>query len=181
MSPDYFVSMYPIIIRDGISLVWLQLTLKNNVSCHRAVWPLTQQPLSSWTLVPGPGILMPPASCLIPPASCLLPLKRVYRKFWPHNGFRIKNKKIKQKTTKKRWCLLLYYWCYYPHTSRESVSPVCRFFQKLLWGSSKLVNLNSSVSCLVYATFFLYFRPDPGHLPVPGGQCTLWPSCQRGF
>ena len=46
------------------------------------------------------------------------------------------------------------------------MSLVCRIFKKLLLGSSKLVNSNSYISCLVYATFFLYFRwtvvsPDP--------------------
>ena len=46
------------------------------------------------------------------------------------------------------------------------MSPVCRILKKLLWGSSKLVNSNCYISCLVYATFFLYFRwtvvsPDP--------------------
>ena len=31
--------------------------------------------------------------------------------------------------------LFSWYWCYYPHRSRDSVSPVCRIFW---WGSSSL-------------------------------------------
>ena len=26
------------------------------------------------------------------------------------------------------WCTLLWYWCYYPHRSRDALSPVCGIF-----------------------------------------------------
>ena len=62
--------------------------------------------------------LLPPASCLLPPASCLLPIKRVYRKFWPQNGFR-KKKEEKKKTVMSITVLLV---LLSTHVERVSVS-----------------------------------------------------------
>ena len=48
------------------------------------------------------------------------------------------------------WSTLLWYWCYYPHGSRDALSPVCGTFYKVM----ELVRKGSAINGPIPSSFY---------------------------